>query len=415
MASLTIIGGNQLYGKLRVQGSKNSVLPLMAAALLLPGETRLFGCPHTSDVEAMAELVRTCGAKAVWQESVLCIDASTVVAGKIPAECTEKTRACVLLLGALLARCGQVTMAKPGGCAIGERPVDLHLYALKQLGAKMEGGEMLCCEAGHLTGSEILFKFPSVGATQNAVLAAVVASGTTRIHNAAMEPEVEWLCRFLNKAGAKISGIGTMHLEIEGGAPLHAIDFDVPSDRIVTGTYLAAVLSAGGEVLLQHVCPKELRAVSEPLIAAGGILRETKEGFLVKKQKRLRAFDYLSTAPYPGFPTDMQSQFLALAALADGTTVLEEKIFEARFHIVEELKKMGADIFLEDGCAIVNGVGKLCGSNVTALDLRGAAALVVAALAAEGTTSIEGVKYIQRGYENIVRDLSQLGADIQIG
>ncbi|MDE7297874.1 MAG: UDP-N-acetylglucosamine 1-carboxyvinyltransferase [Lachnospiraceae bacterium] len=414
MASLKISGGNPLYGKLPVQGSKNAVLPMMAAALLLPGETQLAGCPHISDVEAMAEVLRACGASVVWQDSVLCIDASNVFPADIPAESTRRTRACVLLLGALLARCRRAVMARPGGCAIGERPIDLHLYALRRLGADIMGAgekeELLCCEAERLTGGEISFRFPSVGATQNAILAAVLAKGTTRIHNAAAEPEVTWLCRFLNRAGAGIAGAGTQHLEIEGGRPLHAVSFEVPPDRIVAGTYLAAVLAAGGEVLLQRVCAEELSSVTEVLSAAGGLLRRTEEGLLVKKNGRLRAFDYLCTAPYPGFPTDMQSQLLALAACADGTTVLEEKIFEARFHIVDEFIRMGADIYVEESCAIVNGVRALHGERVEARDLRGAAALVVGALAAEGTTVIAGAEYIRRGYEDIVGDLSRLGA-----
>lgn len=417
MASLKISGGNPLYGKLSVQGSKNAVLPMMAAALLLPGETQLAGCPRISDVEAMAEVLRACGAVVRWQDTVLCINASEVVPADIPAESTKRTRACVLLLGAQLARCRRAVMARPGGCAIGERPIDLHLYALRKLGADitMLGEELLCCEAERLTGGEISFRFPSVGATQNAILAAVLAKGTTRIHNAAAEPEVVWLCRFLNRAGAGIAGGGTAHLEIEGGRPLHAVSFEVPPDRIVAGTYLAAVLSAGGEALLKRVCPEELSAVTEVLSAAGAVIRRTEEGLLVKKKGRLRAFDYLCTAPYPGFPTDMQSQLLALAVCADGTTVLEEKIFESRFHIVNEFNRMGADIYLDESCAIVNGVRVLQGGRVEARDLRGAAALVVGALAAEGTTIIDGAEYIYRGYEDVAGDLRRLGAALNEG
>lgn len=414
MAALIISGGNPLYGKIKMQGSKNAVLPLMAASLVIPGKTTLLGCPRISDVFAMTDLLRKVGAKVLWQEDTLCIDASVVQPVVIGQEDTKSTRACILLLGALISRCRSAVMAYPGGCAIGKRPVDIHLAAFKQLKVCVTEGEQISCDASKLCGAEISLTFPSVGATQNIVLAAVCGRGVTRIHNAAREPEVAWLCRFLVQAGAKISGIGTAHLLIEGVERLHEITFSVPPDRIVTGTYLAAVMSAGGEIQMTNVCPEELTAVIRPIVQAGGAVRVLEKEIIAKKRGRLAAFDYLCTEPYPGFPTDMQSLFLALAATANGTSVIEEKIFEARFGVAKELARLGARIWVDGACALVDGQRTLRGNSVHAGDLRGAAALLVAALGAEGTTQLTGVEFLERGYENIWEGMSGLGADIRM-
>lgn len=414
MSSLLISGGCPLSGAITVQGSKNAALPLMAAALLLPGITRLEGCPDISDVSAMSELLRKFGAGVYREENALCIDAACVRPEPLKEEDTRKTRACVLVLGALLARCGQARMAYPGGCAIGSRPVDLHLEAFRSLGVKVTEQEDIFCDSEMLSGGEISFPFSSVGATQNALLASVLAEGTTRIHNAALEPEIFHLCRFLNQAGAEIEGIGTRHLSVRGVKRLNPVSYRIPADRIVAGTYMAAVLAAGGEVMLKNAPADEMQAVTGPLVRAGGSIRTMKDGIFVKKKKRLEGFDYLCTEPYPGFPTDLQSQFMALAAGADGTSVIEENIFEARFRTAEELKRMGARIYLEENRAIVSGVERLHGAKIKASDLRGAAALVIAALSAEGETMMEGYEYIARGYEDIIGDLSGLGAKIRI-
>lgn len=414
MSSLLISGGCPLNGGITVQGSKNTALPLMAAALLLPGVTRLEGCPDISDVSAMSKLLEKFGANVYREGNALCIDAASIKPESLQQGDTKKTRACVLLLGAMLARCGEARMAHPGGCAIGSRPVDLHLEAFRCLGAEVVEEENISCKAAALAGGVICFPFPSVGATQNAILASVLAEGTTRIHNAAAEPEVAHLCLFLNQAGALVEGIGGRHLVIHGVKQLAPVSYRVPADRIVAGTYMAAVLAAGGEVLLKNAPAAELRAVIEPLRQAGGGIHALKEGLLVKKGKRLAGFDYLCTAPYPGFPTDMQPQFIALAAGADGASVMEEAIFDARFRAAGELNRMGARIYLEENRAVINGVEALHGARITAADLRGAAALVIAALYAEGETVVDGYEYIERGYEDIVRDLSGLGAKISI-
>lgn len=414
MSSLLISGGCPLYGSITVQGSKNTALPLMAAALLLSGITKLERCPDISDVSAMSELLIKFGAQVYREGNALYIDASCIRPECLQKKDTEKTRACVLLLGALLARCGEARMAYPGGCAIGSRPVDLHLEAFRHLGAAVEEGEDISCRAALLCAGEINFQLPSVGATQNAVLASVLAKGTTMIHNAAVEPEVSHLCQFLNQAGASIEGIGTRHLIIHGVERLEPVCFKIPPDRIVAGTYLTAVLAAGGEALLKDAPAEEMQAVMLPLIQAGGCIRTTKDGLFVKKKKRLAGFGYLNTAPYPAFPTDMQPQFAVLAAGAEGTSIIEETIFEARFRAAAELNQMGANVYLEENRAIINGIEQLHGANITASDLRGAAALVIAGLCAKGDTLVAGCGYLNRGYENLVGELSGLGAKIQV-
>ena len=415
MACIQISGGCPLCGEIGLQGSKNAVLPMLAASLLIPGETRFFHCPDIADVRAMAALLQKLGAAVSWDKGVLCVNA----AGAHPVVLNEKdmadTRGCILFLGALTARFGQARLAHPGGCVIGKRPVDLHLLALKALGVVIEESEVICGRTKLVSGAEIVFPFPSVGATQNALLVAVLAAGTTRLHNAAKEPEVVHLCHFLNMAGAKISGIGTAHLEIEGVGKLHPLDYTIPPDRIVAGTYITAVLAAGGKAFLKGADVGELFSVIEPLKAAGAEFHLFADGILVKRsaQARLRAFDYIKTEPYPGFPTDMQSQFVALAALSDGVSIIEETIFEARFGVVSELKKMGAKKYLNENKVVVEGDQSLSPETLIGRDLRGTAALLVAALAAKGESRVFGVEYLMRGYEGFVENLKALGARIE--
>ena len=414
MASLLISGGRPLCGEIKIQGSKNAVLPLMAAALLLPGTTRLSGCPRISDVAAMAELLEQVGARVSWEEDTLCIDAATVHPIPLKQEDTRKTRASILLLGALLGRTQCCEMAYPGGCAIGSRPIDLHLKALRGMGYTVWEREELFCEGKGVAGADIYFTFPSVGATQNALLTAATIPGETRLHGVAREPEVQVLCRFLQKAGVRIDGIGTKNLKIKGSEVLMPVNEVVPSDRIVAGTYLVAVLAAGGNALLHCDCVRELAALVKPLRAAGAKIFELPEGIRVGAGERLTALDYLVTEPYPGFPTDMQSQVMALAAVCEGTTILEERVFEARLATAAQLKRMGAKIYLEENRAIIQGVSRLRGAAVEAGDLRGAAALVIGGLSAEGETLLAGYSYILRGYEDIVRDFTALGAELRL-
>lgn len=413
MACIQISGGCPLCGEVGLQGSKNAVLPMLAASLLIPGETKFFHCPDIADVRAMTVLLKKLGAAVRWEEGVLCVNAAKAHPVFLDKKDMADTRGCILFLGALTARFGQACLAHPGGCVIGKRPVDLHLLALEALGTIIEEGEVICGKAKVLSGAEIVFPFPSVGATQNAVLAAVLAEGITRLHNVAREPEVVHLCHFLNAAGAKIAGVGTTHLEIEGVRRLHPLDYTVPPDRIVAGTYMAAVLAAGGKAFLKGADAAELSAVIEPLRAAGAEFHIFTDGILVKRSARLRAFDYIKTEPYPGFPTDMQSQFVALAALSDGVSIIEETIFEARFGIVSELKKMGAKIYLDENKAVVEGVSSLSSETLIGRDLRGTAALLVAALAAKGESRVFGVEYLMRGYEGFVENLKDLGANVK--
>lgn len=386
---------------------------MMAAALLIPGVTRLRRCPRIADVTAMAELLKKFGVLVWWEGEVLCLDASRVQEQTVLQEETKKTRACVLLLGALLGRLHSAGMAYPGGCAIGDRPVNLHLDAFRRMGIVVMEKEQISCRADQLQGGEISFPISSVGATQNVILAAVLAKGETRIHQAALEPEVQALCLFLKAAGADISGIGTRHLRITGVSRLSELEYLVPADRIVAGTYLTAVLSAGGEVLMEDVPVQELTAVTAQLRQAGACISILPQALLVTAKGRLEAFDYLRTSSYPGFPTDMQSQFMALAAGAHGISVIEETIFNDRFRVAGELIQMGAEIYLEENKALVHGQERLHGADVTASDLRGGAALVTAALKAEGTTRLGGYEYLARGYEGLVENLRMLGADIR--
>ena len=361
----------------------------------------------------MSALLKKLGAVVRREGDALYVDASPVRPVFLDSKDMADTRGCILLLGALTARFHEARLAHPGGCVIGERPVNLHLLALRALGAEIAEGEVILAKVAKLSGAEIVFPIPSVGATQNAILAAVLADGHTGLHNVAREPEVVHLCHFLNAAGARITGIGTAHLGVDGVGRLYPVEYTVPSDRIVAGTYMAAVLSAGGEVFLKGADAAELSAVIKPLLAAGAGFGIYEDGILVGKRKRLDAFDYIRTQPYPGFPTDMQSQFVALAALADGVCVVEETIFEARFKIVPELIKMGARIYLDENKAVIDGVPALTSASLCGKDLRGTAALIVAALAAEGESVISGMEYLERGYEDFVKSLRGLGADIK--
>lgn len=413
MSCLRVLGGVPLEGEIKIQGSKNAVLPMMAAALLIPGKTRFENCPDIADVRAMTVLLQKLGAAVKRAGSALEIDASKLCPVFLNAKDMADTRGCILLLGALTARFGEAQVSQPGGCVIGKRPVDLHLFALSALGARLSGGEVIRCRKSCLTGADIVFPIPSVGATQNALLAAVLADGETFIHNAAREPEVVHLCGFLTAAGAKITGAGTPHIKVCGVKRLEPVCYTVPPDRIVAGTYMAAVLGAGGRVLLKGADAAELSAVMRPLLAAGGGIRVLPDGILAEKKQRLRAFDYIKTEPYPGFPTDMQSQFLVLACLAEGVSVVEETIFEARFAVVTELRKMGARIYVEENKAVVEGGGQLSGGELCGRDLRGTAALVLAALCARGESIVRGMEYLDRGYENFVQGLRGLGARVK--
>ena len=414
MGTIHIHGGIPLQGQVRIQGSKNAVLPILAATVLTEGTSLLIGCPRIADVYQMQMLLRSLNCSVRWEGERMRVTTGRVCSGRMPREAVTGMRSSLTLLGALLGRCGQVFLENPGGCVIGERPIDLHVSALEKMNVKFrQDGQSFYAYTEKLKGAEIELACPSVGATENIILAAVLAEGCTVIQNAAAEPEITALCAYLNACGACIKGAGTSCIRIEGVKKLKGTEFKVPADRIVAGTYLLACMAAGGSVLLEGAPVEEMEALLELARKMGACLQENCQGLYVQAPQRVQAIGRVKTAVYPGFPTDLQSQLLAVLAGAEGETVVEETIFENRFRIVPELLRMGAKVQVEDGRTVtVEGCESLRGTAVTAEELRGGAALVIAGLKAVGETSVSGSKYIDRGYENICRDLRELGARI---
>lgn len=412
MSAILIRGLHSLKGEIRIQGSKNAVLPVMAASLLHRGTVVITNVPRIQDVFCMMGILEYMGCLCTLEDHTLTIDTGRAFAVPVPEEQGKQMRSSIMLLGPMLGRMGEAVTSHPGGCSIGRRPIDLHLYALRKLGAEIRvEGEQITASAAKLKGAEINLSFPSVGATENAVMAAAAAEGTTRIRGAAREPEIRALCEFLQALGARIDGIGGSTLVIHGGAPLHDGTFAMPGDRIVAGTYLGAVAAAGGEVFLRGA-PREHMEESVAAIRQMGAETEWQEGGILARMKGRPHGISLRTGPYPEFPTDLQSVMVAAASAAEGESRIEENIFEERFAIVKELQKLDAHIIIEDKTAQVRGCYPLRGSRVQATDLRGGAALVVAGLAAEGETEIHGYRFISRGYEDICRDLAGAGARI---
>lgn len=410
-----IRGGVRLQGKVKVQGSKNAALPILAATILAEGESCLKDCPRISDVYRMLRLLQSLGGHVRWEGEGVCVSTGHITTQDMPADAITGMRSSLCLLGALLAKCGSIVMEYPGGCVIGERPINLHLQALRQMGVRFhEEGDRICGQAPEgLSGADITLALPSVGATENIVLAAVTARGRTRISGAAREPEVEALCRYLNACGARIDGIGSSCLEIQGVGRLHGACYRIPADRIVAGTYLYAALGTRGCILLEQAPCRHMRAVIRMAERMGAICQETGEGLYVQSLGELLSPGTIRTGVYPGFPTDMQSVALAVSAMARGETRIEEHIFENRFRVAEPLRQLGADIRqLSPHSLLVNGVSQLWGRRVEACELRGGAALVAAGLMAEGETVVTGCEFIERGYENICKDLRELGARI---
>ena len=413
MDSIRIQGGMALQGKVRVQGSKNASLPVLAATLLVGESSFIRNCPRISDVYAMVSLLRSLGCSVHWHKTGITVDSAQVRRGEMPKEAVTGMRSSLCLLGALIGRCSEVIMEHPGGCVIGARPIDLHLSALGQMGVEFEeSGGMLKAVSHNLHGAHIELAFPSVGATENVILAGVMAEGDTVLEGAAQEPEIVTLCRFLQQCGAWIEGAGTARLVIHGGRSLYGTDFAVPADRIVAGTYLFGCIGAGGSIFLEQAPEEEMEAVLEAAQRMGGHVCTSEEGIYVQAPDRPAAIE-LVTAPYPGFPTDLQSVVLAVEARGKGCSRIEEAIFENRFRIVEDLKKMGAQIETDSPRSVeVQGRETLQGARVEARELRGGAALVVAGMMAEGETLVGGCPYIYRGYENIGRDFRELGARV---
>lgn len=414
MSFFEITGRRQLSGSLAVQGAKNSVLPILAACILSPGECVIHNCPDLSDVSATLEILRGLGCKVRREGDTVSVDAAGVDRGEIPERLMREMRSSVIFLGAILARLGTARISYPGGCELGPRPIDLHLNALRRLGAQIreEDGVLQCQTPGGLRGCDIRLPFPSVGATENAMLAACGSAEMTTILGAAREPEIEDLQRFLNALGARVAGAGTSTITVQGGAKLRAAEHTVIGDRIVAATYLSAVGAAGGEVELTGVCPAHLSTVLDVLEEAGCRLRLEPCAVGLRSRGRLKGVDPIRTAPYPGFPTDAQSVVMAALAAGQGKTVFEENIFQSRYRHVSELARMGADIRLTGRTAIVRGA-PLHAARVDSTDLRGGAALVVAALAAEGTSRVGELHHIDRGYDHLELALSRLGAAIE--
>jgi UDP-N-acetylglucosamine 1-carboxyvinyltransferase len=414
MSYYEIQGGRPLYGSLAVHGAKNSVLPILAACLLAPGQSVIHNCPDLSDVAATLDILRLLGCQADREGDTVVIDATALSRWDIPEHLMREMRSSVIFLGALLARLGTAELSYPGGCELGPRPIDLHLSALRALGAEiLEEQGALCCRGNSLRGREVCLSIPSVGATENAMLTACGCPGLTTIVGAAQEPEIVDLQNFLLAMGARISGAGTPAISVQGGVALHPAQYRVMGDRIAAATYLCAAAAARGEIELTGVPPETLTAVLSCLEEAGCTLHTGPDRIALACAAPLRGISPVRTAPYPGFPTDGQAILMAALAGGEGATLFVENIFDARYRHVDELRRMGADIQLAGRAAMVSGVGRLHGAAVRSTDLRGGAALVVAGLGAEGTTQVSELRHIRRGYQELDKNLRTLGADIR--
>ena len=414
MDKYIINGGQKLYGKVVVQSAKNTVLPLLAASVLTDEQVKIRGVPTISDVENMIRILGEVGCKIKRQKDCAVIDSSNAVSHEIPPRLTKELRSSVFMLGSVLTRFHRAKISYPGGCDIGLRPIDLHLSGLKRLGVEIvEEGGYIECKAERLVGAEILLDFPSVGATENIILAAVKAEGITVIRNAAKEPEIVDLQNFLNAMGAKVRGAGGGTVLIEGVKRLRGVDYTPIGDRIEAGTYLIAAASCGGEIETEGLAPENIAALLHKLRENGCKIHTKNDKIYLKSDGRLQAVDLVETMPFPGFPTDLQAQYSALCTTAKGTTLVVENLFETRYKYAAELKRMGADITVRGRTAVIRGVETLHGAKVTAGDLRGGAALVVAALKAEGQSTVLDLSHIDRGYADFEYKLTKLGAKIR--
>ena len=410
MESLVIDGGNRLRGGIRVQGAKNGALPVLAASVL-GGRSVIHNCPRLTDTESSLEILRMLGCGAERDGEAVTVDASRVPRCDIPPELMRRMRSSVIFLGAVLARCGRAVVSAPGGCELGPRPIDMHLEAMRLLGADItESRGLVFCEcAGRLKGAEIVLPYPSVGATENAVIAASTAKGRTVIVGAAKEPEITELADFINSKGGSVSGAGSDVLLIDGVEALGDCEHVCIPDRIAAATYIAAAAATGSELTLHGVLPEHLTAVTDVFARAGCRFREDVDALTVTAPERLR---FIRTAPYPGFPTDAQALTAAALATADGVSVLCETVFSGRFRYLRELSRMGAEVSVEGQLAVIKGVPFLSGARTACTDLRGGAALAVAALGAHGRSEISAPGHIDRGYENVEAALSAAGARI---
>ena len=415
MSTYIVEGGRPLEGSVRVHGAKNSVLPILAACLLAPGECVIHNCPELSDVRASLDILRRLGCRAERQGEAVVVDASAPTGWEVPDALMREMRSSVIFLGAILGRMGRAELSAPGGCELGPRPIDLHIGALRKLGVEIEesGGCLHCRAPQGIQGTYISLSFPSVGATENVMLAAVCSQGTTVVANAAREPEIADLAAYLNRCGARIYGAGEGCLIIDGVQELYGCEHTVMPDRIATVTYMAAAAVTGGNVTLRDVDNTHILPMLAPFEQAGCSVRQLGRALNIMAPPRLDAVRHIRTMPYPGFPTDAQPLVMSMAAVGRGTSIFVETIFENRYKHAEGLQRLGANIKVEGKVAIVEGVEQLRGAPVMSHDLRGGAALVVAGLCAKGRTEVGGVEYIRRGYENLAGNLASLGARIR--
>ena len=414
MDKLIVTGGNTIHGEVTISGAKNAVLPIIIGTLLAEDISVLHDVPKLSDVATIKEVLEILGAKVALEDHTMTVDSRNVNNYNAPYNYIQKMRASVLIMGPLLARLGRAKISMPGGCAIGTRPIDLHLKGLEALGADIQinHGDMNAeVVDGKLKGDRIYLDFPSVGATEHIMMAAATAEGTTIIENAAEEPEIVDLANFLNSMGASIRGAGTNVIKIEGVEKLHGTNYTIIPDRIEAGSYMIAAAITGGDLLVKNVIVDHIKPLIAKLVECGMEVREESGNLRILGKRPLKAVD-IKTMPYPGFPTDMQAQFMALMTVAEGTSVFTETVFENRFMHADELRRMGANIKIDGRNAIVEGVSRLTGCKVKATDLRAGAALIIAALVAEGQTEITELHHIDRGYEDLIAKFQSIGASI---
>ncbi len=414
MAYIHVTGGHPLEGRVEVQGSKNAVLPILAATLLNGGKSVIHHCPDLSDVRISLDILRFLGCDVAFENGTVTVDSTNVENNYIPDELMHQMRSSIVFLGAILARRQSAVMSYPGGCEIGPRPIDLHLKAFREMGVRVDETQgFVYCEAKQPKPACLHLDFPSVGATENIMLTAVMAEGTTVLNNAAREPEIVDLQNFLNAMGARVRGAGGDVIRITGVPALHDAEYTIIPDRIVASTYLAAVMAAGGMVEIASVVPRHFSAFIAAARDCGAKVLTRRDAVVVSAPRAIAPIDIVHTSPYPGFPTDAQSLLMSVLACARGTSIIRETIFEGRFKHAAELARMGADIRVTGKSAVIRGVRNLTGCTVDACDLRSGAALVVAALRAKGDTQIRNVHYIDRGYERLEQDLQALGAEIE--
>ncbi|CDE25030.1 uDP-N-acetylglucosamine 1-carboxyvinyltransferase 1 [Clostridium sp. CAG:440] len=414
MAKYIIKGSNKLEGKVKISGSKNAALPIIAASILNAGKTTLYNVPNIHDTKMMFEILKNLGGKVEKKNNKIIIDTSKIKKYEIPEDLMRQMRSSVILAGSLIGKYQKAIFSYPGGCDIGTRPIDLHLKGFEKLGINItKNYGNISCICDKIVGEKIDLDFPSVGATENIMLASCLGEGTTQINNAAREPEIIDLQNFLNKMGAKIQGAGSNKIQIEGVKKLNDVSYNIMPDRIETGTFLCAAAMSQGNIIIENTNINHITPIISKLEEANCKLKLEKDKIELKAPKKLKALE-IRTMPYPGFPTDMQSIFVSMLTIAKGTSIIVENIFESRYKFTQELIRMGAKITIEGKSAIVKGTRKLYGANVNATDLRGGAALVLAGIVAKGETTIENIEYILRGYENLNKKLENLGVNIKM-